>query len=281
MMELTKVLGENGVNILSHEIMTLGHGPATVGFIHLICDMKNYGGGADYPDGSSKRRQNNPDANLNYLIDCLTVKFWNNKTHNPKGDVRFKAHRPQFFATRLRELKNISHLAEDLVEDGTLDMVEGIQVTVKDGVIVLSDHHWNRFIEDAEPNTAGKYTLTVVSDTVERYVKITPLTRKRAFLPLDIRHKDMPGQVADFTAKLRKPNVDGNIFCSYYRLEQAHGPAVPLGGRQYERREDETRTDERDRAAQGPKGRRVHADYVPSSARRIPSGGNRRETSDR
>ena len=222
MRELTNILGADDVkiNILSHEIVTLSHTDSTIGHIHLICDMRLYGGSGN-PDLGTREREADPDAKLNYLLDNLTIHFWKQREFNKQGDVRFKGHRPQFFATRLRELQNIAHMAREIKLD---DAQNRIEVTVKNGVIELEPTLWKKFISGSEPNANGKYTVTVVSDTVERYVKITPLARGKAFVPVEVRHTDKHGQIAAFTSLLWE--LKANIFSSYLRLEKAYGPAT-------------------------------------------------------
>ncbi len=104
---VTTLLGDPavGVNLLAHEVVILPHKHEPHGRISLICDMSQYGGPAN-PDGTTARRERDPDARLDYLLDYLTLELW--------PLLRFNRHRPQIFATRLRELQSIALLVRDL-----------------------------------------------------------------------------------------------------------------------------------------------------------------------
>lgn len=219
MARLTALLSDPavGVNLLAHEIMIIPQANDPIGHINLICDMSHYGG-RDNPDGTSDEREHNPDAQLDYLIDYLTLEFW--------SDLRFKGHRPQIYATRLRELQHVAALLRDLRTAAALAGKPGpdsFEVEILNGTVVLPRHVWDAFRSGSDPAADQTFLVTVASDTEERYLKVTPMTRDRDSFLLEVPHTDKKGQIARFTASLRDL---GNIVSSYLRPIKADGLAV-------------------------------------------------------
>jgi hypothetical protein len=209
--DLTALLGDPRVhvNLLAHEITTIGHGTETLGHVNLICDMTAYGD-SDNPDRTTQDRRHDPDARLQYLLDYLTIEFWK--------DLRFHQGRPQVFATRLRELQLIGTLVHDCA-------LRPFTVAVRRGIIELPDYLWKQAAHGSE-RPGGKHLLAVASDTEERYLKITPLPAGQDYFILEVRHHDHAGQVAGFTRLLRSEFPEVNLVGCYLRLREAGGEAI-------------------------------------------------------
>ncbi len=210
--ELTALLGDPRlrVNILAEELMTLRHQDETVAHVNLVCDLSGYGG-RDNPDGATHDRRADPNAGLQYLLDYLAIEFWK--------DLRYKAGRPQLFASRLRELQHAGRRAR---EQG----LRPFSVSINRGVIEVPEYEWDRLVASGERWRRDGHLVTVASDTEDRYVKVTPLSAEREHLLLEVLHEDRPGQIRAFTALLQERFPAANIVSSYLRLVESGGPAV-------------------------------------------------------
>jgi hypothetical protein len=180
----------------------------------MVCDMTGYTG-----DGARHEREGDPYRRLVNLIDALAIDLWE--------DLRWVKHQRQIHVTRLRDLWAVGRRAARHLES------EGSQppfvARVEDGAVVMDGRaDWEAFTRGIKPDAEGLVPVTITFDTVERYIRVSPLTPDRDYFILEVPHRDELGQLAGFSSKLGELRGEHavSILCGYLRLIEAGERAV-------------------------------------------------------
>lgn len=210
--QLTTLLKQHSVlvNILAHESATIDN----VFSVTLICDMSDYGEPGN-PDGTSSDRANNELAELRFLCDYILIELFD--------DLKFRNGQPQIHANRLRVLSRVGRLLRhpNQLPEFQARVVHG-KLEVDERSENLWIRQWQQFLESCKQDSEGHCLVSIMSDTEERFVKVTALPKDRDVLLMSVRHTDRPGQIARFTSLLAKSfDQEVNIHCSYLRLISA------------------------------------------------------------
>ena len=185
------------INILACE--------SSLGYMTLVCDMSRYHlklktetGKSVAPDRGSGDREDDPNARLQYLEDCLTLMLWES--------LKFDRHAPLLRVKRLDELRRVGMAAK------AKNLNEFSITTNQDGVVVLKEAQWKLLTKNMPVNPSGNLTFMIENDLEERFVRITPLSGDRV-IGMELEHDDTPGKVANFT-RIMTDKLGVNISAS-------------------------------------------------------------------
>jgi len=214
--EICTIFQELRINILRQDLSIDSHEDRKpTGVIQMICDMRKY-----VNDGTVFERQGNPGTRLVNLIDDIAVAFWE--------ILRWNRRQRQIHINRLRDLYNIGLRAEKIMRSEKANPPRPFVSEVDGNVASIGEVDWEAFARGFQADADGLFPVTITFDTVEHYIRVSALNPDKDYFVLEVPHRDVVGQIANFSSKLGDLKNDNKveILCGCLRLLEAGANAI-------------------------------------------------------